>query len=161
MFEWFDREFKRVIMAIVLFGLLALIVESFCGCKLPTAVHLIKTHTVDTGFFEIETSEVGRSNKTEWGRMNQWRVIIEEATWGIDDSVWVEKIIFTLWFKEDHPEQNIGFWFAAPVHNMTLKKNQKRIQYTFPVGWNASVLSCGVFTNLHGAVRLKAKIFYQ
>jgi hypothetical protein len=151
----------RTIFTILLVVILALLLAICDGCKLPTAIQAHKTKTVDTGWFEIKESEVGHSNPTDFGRMNQWRIIIEEPYWGIEDSIWVDKVEFSFYWKENHPKQNIGFWFAAPVHNMDLKENQNKIKYTFPVEWKASVLSCGVFTKLYGTVRLKAKIFYH
>jgi hypothetical protein len=150
-----DIIMKRLLM---LFAMLMIVVS----CSNPTEQGIVKKNpTFDTGFFEIQNSEVGRSNPTEWGQMNQWRIILDDDYMDIDTPVWVDSMKFTLWWKEDHPEQNIGFWFAAPVHNMTIAENQRFIQYTFPVGWDASVLSCGVFTNLHGTVRLKCEVFIK
>jgi hypothetical protein len=158
-----NNNYKGNIMKLLSFIIVSLIL--FFSCECPTEPDPIETFpTVDTGFFEITEDTLGYSYSTTWGWQNQWKIVIDDMAWSCclpERPVWIDSVRYTLWWEEDHPEQNIGFWFAAPIYNITLAENQKYIQFTFPVGWNASVLSCGVFTELHGTVRLKAEIYLK
>jgi hypothetical protein len=168
--EYVREILVRIFYTVIVLGILAFLSGFFCSCtSIPTESEPQDTtmieveYDLDTDYFEIETSKVGWSNPTDFGRMNQWRIIIDDDSWRDNlDSLWVDSVKFALELREDLPEQRVGFWYAAPVHGVYMEEGQKFIEYTFPVGWKSKVYSCGVFTDtLYGEVRLTAKIYGQ
>jgi len=116
---------------------------------------------VDTGWFEIIPTEIGLSNPTEYGEMNQWRIIIDNDTWGVEDK-YIKAIRFTFFWDEEHEDVKIGFWHSGPVHYQMMYSFQSRTDYTFEVNRIPQTLSCGVITDnsyeFHGTVRLRCQL---
>ena len=125
----------------------------FFACPLEPNQKVLR---FDTGWFEI-----GEYQDVYGILSNEYRVIVSDRAWVYQERpIWVDSIKITFYWKEPHPKQKMNLWFAAPVQQSIIGKDREKFIETMKLGWDASVLSFGIFSeNLYGTVRMNAKLY--